>query len=97
VVDDELDGHEGVDAASLTTERGQRDALAARSTTAGTPVKSCMSTRSGEKAISSASSPAPAPCASGRWPHAATASMSAARTRSPSSWRSRFSNSTLIE
>jgi hypothetical protein len=48
VVDDEFGGHQGVDQCadrrpgSLTASR-----MAARSTTAGTPVKSCMSTRAG--------------------------------------------------
>ena len=69
--------------------------MAARSTTPGTPVKSCISTRSGVKAISRASSPALAPWASGCRPHAATAATSDAVTRNPSSWRSRFSRSTL--
>ena len=35
--------------------------IAARSTTAGTPVRSCISTRAGVKAISRASSPAASP------------------------------------
>ena len=63
--------------------------MAARSTTAGTPVKSCISTRAGLKAISrslfrSAS-------------HSAMPRMSSAVTVRPSSWRSRFSSSTLSE
>ena len=52
--------------------------MAARSTTAGTPVKSCMRTRSGLKAISCASSP-PRCRGPGVAPQAATAAMSAAR------------------
>ena len=70
--------------------------MAARSTTQGTPVKSCMRTRSGVRAISAASS-APSPWRSGRLPQPATASMSAGRTARPSSWRRRFSSTTFIE
>ena len=55
--------------------------IAARSTTAGTPVKSCISTRAGRKAISRPAR------------RAASASASAARAAAPSSWRSRFSSS----
>ncbi len=63
--------------------------IAARSTTAGTPVKSCISTRAGRKAIS---------CSSLRFfSHFANASMSAFFTVRPSSLRSRFSSSTFIE
>ncbi len=71
--------------------------MAARSTTAGTPVRSCMSTRAGVKAISRASSPADSPWRVGVSDQRASASMSAARTLTPSSWRSRFSSRTLIE
>ena len=63
--------------------------MAARSTIAGTPVKSCISTRAGEKAISR-SSAAPGS-------QRANASMSSAVTALPSSFRSRFSSSTLSE
>ena len=66
--------------------------MAARSTTAGTPVKSCMRTRSGEKAISVEE----AIPASWRAAHPATASMSAAWTWRPSSWRRRFSRRTFM-
>ena len=61
--------------------------MAARSTTAGTPVKSCMTTRAGVKAISSLGSA----FASQR----ASFSMSAAWTEPLPSVRSRFSSSTL--
>jgi hypothetical protein len=48
VVDDEIDRHQRVDllrvAAELATMASR---IAARSTTAGTPVKSCISTRAG--------------------------------------------------
>ncbi len=63
--------------------------MAARSTTAGTPVKSCISTRAGRNAIS--------------WLddlvfiHSATALMSSLVTVRPSSLRSRFSKITFIE
>ena len=63
--------------------------IAARSTTAGTPVKSCMSTRAGVNAISSEGSSVATQVAS--------ASMSCARTPTPSSVRSRFSSRTLSE
>ena len=61
--------------------------MAARSTTAGTPVKSCMTTRAGVKAISSLGSA----LASQR----ASFSMSSAWTEPLPSVRSRFSSSTL--
>ena len=63
--------------------------IAARSTTAGTPVKSCISTRAGMKAISSAG----AFFGSQR----ASFSISTARTVRPSSRRSRFSSRILSE
>ena len=63
--------------------------IAARSTTAGTPVKSCMSTRAGVKAISWLGSA----LASQR----ASASMSAAVTEPLPSVRSRFSSRTFSE
>ena len=69
--------------------------IAARSTIAGTPVRSCMRTRSGLNA-SSESSP-PSPCAAGCSAQPATASMCAVVTFVPSSCRRRFSSSTLIE
>ena len=64
--------------------------IAARSTTQGTPVKSCSTTRAGMKAISVAGS------ACGFQP--ATASMwSRPTVIPPSSWRSRFSSRIFIE
>ena len=63
--------------------------MAARSTTAGTPVKSCISTRAGRKAISCEG----AACGS----QATRASMSSLVTLTPSSWRRRFSSSTRRE
>ena len=63
--------------------------IAARSTTAGTPVKSCMITRAGVNAISFDGSSVAFQVAS--------ASMSAARIDSPSSLRSRFSSRILSE
>ena len=63
--------------------------IAARSTTAGTPVKSCITTRAGVKAISSLGSA----LASQR----ASASMSSALDRAVPSLRSRFSSSTFRE
>ena len=64
--------------------------MAARSTTAGTPVKSCISTRAGRKAISCSFLPR-------LLAQAAAASMSAFFTVRPSSWRRRFSSTTFIE
>ncbi len=61
--------------------------MVARSTTQGTPVKSCMITRAGVNWISSAGSPAGS--------QAPRARMWSAVTFAPSSVRSRFSSSTL--
>ena len=63
--------------------------IAARSTTAGTPVKSCSSTRAGVKAISFSMSVA--------WSQLASAWMSPGLTEAPSSWRSRFSSRIFSE
>ena len=63
--------------------------MAARSTTAGTPVKSCITTRAGRKAISCSTRPR---CSE----KAATARMSSGSTVGPS-LRSRFSSSTFID
>ena len=63
--------------------------IAARSTIAGTPVKSCISTRAGWNGISSLGVAAAS--------QEAIASTSAAVTESPSSSRSAFSSSTLSE
>ncbi len=63
--------------------------MAARSTTAGTPVKSCSSTRAGWKEISVSG------VAFGS--HASIFSTCSRFTTRPSSWRSRFSSSTFSE
>ena len=63
--------------------------MAARSTTAGTPVKSCISTRAGRNAISRSEVL--------DLSHCATARMSSLVTVRPSSLRSRFSSRTLSE
>ncbi len=63
--------------------------IAARSTTAGTPVKSCISTRAGVNAISLLGSAFASQLAS--------ASMSAASTEPLPSVRSRFSSRTFSE
>ena len=63
--------------------------IAARSTTAGTPVKSCISTRAGWKGISFDGSAFAS--------QVAIVSTSAAVTLSPSSRRRTFSSRTLIE
>ncbi len=48
VVDDEIDGNQRVDLFRVAAERlTMASRMAARSTTAGTPVKSCISTRAG--------------------------------------------------
>ena len=52
VVDDQLDRLERVDRPGSPPMRFMASRMAARSTTAGTPVKSCSSTRLGVKAIS---------------------------------------------
>ena len=89
-------GTSGLTLAGSPPSAPRASRMAARSTTPGTPVKSCMSTRSGVRAISAASSVA-RPWRSGWLPQSATASMSAGRTASPSSWRRRFSRTTLME
>jgi hypothetical protein len=47
VVDDEVDRDQRVDLLRVAAELGCASRMAARSTTAGTPVKSCISTRAG--------------------------------------------------
>ena len=64
--------------------------IAARSTTAGTPVKSCIRTRAGRKPISLPALPLSSS-------QATKPSMSVLVTERPSSKRSRFSSSTFIE
>jgi len=89
VVDDQLGRLEGVDLRGSPANFLMASRMAAKSTTAGTPVKSCMSTRLGVKAISRLGS------AFGcQW---ARASMSSDRTVLPSSVRSKFSNRILSE
>ena len=63
--------------------------MAARSTIAGTPVKSCITTRAGMNAISLEGS--------ALWSQVASASTSCERTDTPSSWRRRFSRRTFSE
>ena len=63
--------------------------MAARSTTHGTPVKSCSRTRAGMNEISR--------CAALLTSHLARASMSAVLTNRPSSFRSRFSRRIFSE
>ena len=70
---------------SLTTA----SRMAARSTTQGTPVKSCSTTRAGMKAISVSGS-----FLASHW---ATASIEDLVTDTPSSQRSRFSSRIFIE
>ena len=87
VVDDQLGGHERVDLRASPPRSAIASRIAARSTTAGTPVKSCRITRAGVKAISSLGSA----LASQR----ASFSTSSAVTEPLPSVRSRFSSSTL--
>jgi hypothetical protein len=47
VVDDEIDGNQRVDLLRDRRRAAIASRIAARSTTAGTPVKSCISTRAG--------------------------------------------------
>jgi hypothetical protein len=63
--------------------------IAARSTTAGTPVKSCIRTRAGRKAISRSERRV--------FSHSATPLMSSSVTVRPFSSRTRFSSKTFIE
>ncbi len=64
--------------------------MAARSTTAGTPVKSCISTRAGRKLISCSVAPLLST-------QAANALRSSSPTEMPSSKRSWFSSSTFSD
>ena len=52
VVDDQLGGDEGVDLRRVAAEARMASRMAARSTTAGTPVRSCRITRAGVNWIS---------------------------------------------
>jgi hypothetical protein len=88
VVDDQLGRRERVGQRSGAAERHHRVPTAARSTTAGTPVKSWRRILAGEKASSRAG-------AAGS--HRASASTSASVTATPSMRRRRFSSSTLRE
>ena len=90
VVDDELGRNERVDlAADRRRASTIASRIAARSTTPGTPVKSCISTRAGENAIS---------CSARRpRPSSAIAATSAALTAPLPSVRSRFSSRTFSE
>src|SRR5476649_354367 len=69
--------------------RAMPSRIAARSTTAGTPVKSWSSTRAGANEISF--------CAALFTSHRASDSTSAGFTNRPSSWRSRFSSRIFSE
>jgi 3-hydroxyisobutyrate dehydrogenase-like beta-hydroxyacid dehydrogenase len=82
-------GASGLTFSGLPPRRAMASRMAARSTTQGTPVKSCMITRAGVKEISCegaalASQPS-------------SASMSARVTFTPSSKRSRFSSRIFSE
>ena len=89
VVDDQLGGDERVDPRRVAAHLGHRVAHGREVDDAGTPVKSCMTTRAGVKAISLHGS-APAS-------QVASASMSAASTEPLPSVRSRFSSRTFSE
>ncbi len=82
-------GHSGFTLEALPPSVLMASRIAARSTTQGTPVKSCRMTRAGVKLMSWIGSffrSAPA-----------TASTSSVVVFSPSSWRSRFSRRILYE
>jgi hypothetical protein len=89
VVDDELGGTSGLILAGSPPMSAIASRIAARSTTAGTPVKSCMTTRAGVKAISADGLGLRVP--------ARERLDVLALTPTPSSLRSRFSSSTLSE
>ena len=82
-------GTSGLIAAGSPPRSSIASRIAARSTTAGTPVKSCISTRAGWKGISTLGS------AFASQP--AIASTSSEVTEVPSSSRSAFSSRTLSE
>jgi len=82
-------GWSGLILSALPPMRFIASRIAARSTTAGTPVKSCSSTRLGVKAISRSGS------AVGF--HFDSASMSSGFTETPFSVRSRFSTRIFSE
>ena len=84
-----VDGDPRIGPGRIAAEDGEHLTHRGKSTTTGTPVKSCMRTRSEEKASSLA------PGEPG--PQAARAATPVAVTALPSSLRARFSNSTLIE
>jgi tetratricopeptide (TPR) repeat protein len=54
VVDDEVDGTSGLIFLRVAAQRPMASRIAARSTTAGTPVKSCISTRAGRRTLDNA-------------------------------------------
>ncbi|MNX77551.1 hypothetical protein D3C86_1090960 [compost metagenome] len=83
-------GTSGLILAASAPSLAMASRIAARSTTAGTPVKSCIRTRAGRKAISCSTAPLFSI-------QAATAFRSSSVTETPSSLRSRFSRSTFIE
>ncbi len=87
VVDDQLGGNERVDLRRVAAQGAIASRMAARSTTAGTPVRSCRITRAGVNWISVSG------CASGS--QLARALMWSAVMLRPSSLRSRFSSSTF--
>ena len=81
VIDYQIDWDEGIDALGVTTGRAIALRKAARSTTAGTPVKSCISTRVGMNAME----------ASVPFGHWASATTSASVTSRPPTLRAIFS------
>ena len=96
VVDDQLDRHQRVDLGRVAAEGRQRVAHGGQVDHAGTPVKSCMSTRSGVKAISAASSLAEPVALGTVAPPGHRLDVGGVDGR-PSSWRRRFSRTTFIE
>ena len=78
------DGRIGFICSALPPRATNASRMAARSTTEGTPVKSCRITRAGRKAISTSGTAAGS--------QLATAAMWSRETLLSSSWRSRFSS-----
>ena len=83
-------GTSGLILFGIAAERHHRVAHRGEIDDGGTPVKSCISTRAGRKAISCSVLPRLSS-------QAATASMSSLVTLRPSSLRSRFSSTTFSE
>jgi len=89
VIDDQVDGHAGLIWRGSPPRRARAARSAARSTTAGTPVKSCISTRAGRKGTSGRASAWACQPASER--------TSCSVISRPLTWRSRVSSKMRME